>query len=68
MVAAVIALAACRGHEGITGGYGSEGVWGVVTMAVGMSNSSPTGVRVWVSMSAVLGTIKIEVHGVSGRH
>jgi Domain of unknown function (DUF5666) len=59
VVAAVIALAACRGHEEITGGYGSVGVSGVVTMAVGMSNSSPMGVRVSVSgtgMSAVLGT------------
>ena len=58
VVAAVIVLAACRGHEAITGGYGSEGVTGVVTMAVGMSNSSPQGVRVSVSgtgMSAVLG-------------
>lgn len=59
VVAAVIVLAACQGHEAITGGYGSQGVSGVVTMAVGMSNSSPMGVRVSVSgtgMSAVLGT------------
>jgi hypothetical protein len=59
VVAAVIALTGCRGHEAITGGYGSGGVAGVVTMAVGMSNSNPQGVRVAVSgtgMSAVLGT------------
>ncbi len=59
VVAAVFVLAGCQGHEAITGGYGSQGVTGVVTMAVGMSNSSPQGVRVSVSgtgMSAVLGT------------
>src|SRR5215467_13023287 len=58
VVAAVLALTACRGHEAISGGYGSQGVSGVVTMAVGMSNSSPQGVRISVSgtgMSAVLG-------------
>ncbi len=59
VVAAVLALTACRGHEAVTGGYGSQGVSGVVTMAVGMTNSSPQGVRVTVGgtgMSAVLGT------------
>ena len=59
VVAAVLVLTGCRGHEAITGGYGSGGVAGVVTMAVGMPNSSPLGVRVSVSgtgMSAVLGT------------
>src|SRR5438105_3885306 len=60
MVAAVLVLAACnRAHETVTGGYGDQGVSGVVTMAVGMSNRSPAGVRVQVSgtgMSAVLGT------------
>jgi hypothetical protein len=59
VVAAVLALAACRGHEAITGGYGAQGVSGVVTMAVGRSTSSPAGVRVTVGgtgMSAVLGT------------
>jgi uncharacterized protein DUF5666 len=59
MVAAVLVLAGCRGHEAITGGYGNQGVTGVVTMAAGMSNSSPAGVRVAVGgtgMSAVLGT------------
>jgi hypothetical protein len=58
------------GHEAITGGYGSQGVTGVVTMAVGMSKSGPMGVRVLVSgtgMSAVLGTRQI-TRGVSGRH
>jgi hypothetical protein len=53
----VLVLAACRGHEAITGGYGAEGVSGVVTMAAGMSNSSPAGVRVTVGgtgMSALL--------------
>ncbi len=57
-MAAVLILAACRGHEAITGGYGDHGVVGVVTMAAGMSNSSPAGVRVAVGatgMSAVLG-------------
>jgi hypothetical protein len=59
IVAAVLVLAACRDHETITGGYGVRGASGVVTMAVGMSNSSPAGVRVAVGgtgMSAVLGT------------
>jgi hypothetical protein len=59
MAAAVLVLAACSGHETITGGYGLQGVSGVVTMAVGMSNVSPAGVRVTVGgtgMSAVLGT------------
>ena len=37
-------LGRCRGHEAITGGYGIAGVQGVVTMAVGMSKKSPTGV------------------------
>ena len=46
LVGVVLVLAGCRGHEAITGGYGAEGVSGVVTMAVGMSNSSPAGVRV----------------------
>ncbi|HMC20546.1 MAG TPA: DUF5666 domain-containing protein [Thermoanaerobaculia bacterium] len=58
-MAAVLVLASCRDHETITGGYGVRGVSGVVTMAVGMSNSSPAGVRVGVGgtgMSAVLGT------------
>lgn len=58
MVAAVLVLTACRGHETITGGYGDLGVSGVVTMAAGMPNSSPSGVRVGVGgtgMSAVLG-------------
>ncbi len=58
VVAAVLVLAACRGHETITGGYGVQGVAGVVTMAAGMPNSSPAGVRVAVGgtgMSAVLG-------------
>jgi hypothetical protein len=59
IAAAVLVLVACRDHETITGGYGVQGVSGVVTMAVGMSNSSPAGVRVGVGgtgMSAVLGT------------
>ena len=58
VVAAVFVLAGCQGHEAITGGYGSTGVSGVVSMAAGMTNSSPQGVRVGVSgtgMSAVLG-------------
>jgi hypothetical protein len=58
MVAVVLALAGCQGHEAITGGYGDRGVTGVVTMAAGMSNNSPAGVRVAVGgtgMSAVLG-------------
>jgi hypothetical protein len=59
-VSAVIALAACQGHEAITRDRGDRGgVVGVVTMAAGMTNSSPAGVRVAVggtSMSAVLGT------------
>src|SRR5262249_15448576 len=49
VVAAVLALAGCRGHEAITGGYGSTGVSGVVSMAAGMTNNSPQGVRVAVS-------------------
>lgn len=59
VVAAVFVLAGCRGHEAVTGGYGSTGVTGVVSMAAGMTNSSPQGVRVEVrgtGMSAVLGT------------
>ena len=59
LVGVVLVLAACRGHEAITGGYGAEGVSGVVTMAAGMSNSSPAGVRVTVGgtgMSALLAT------------
>ncbi|HKB79928.1 MAG TPA: DUF5666 domain-containing protein [Thermoanaerobaculia bacterium] len=59
MVAAVLVLAGCHGHETITGGYGNAGVAGVVTMAAGMPNGSPAGVRVVVGgtgMSAVLGT------------
>jgi len=53
----VLVLAACRGHEAITGGYGADGVSGAVTMAAGMSNNSPAGVRVTVGgtgMSALL--------------
>ncbi len=59
IVAAVLVVAACRDHETPTGGYGVQGVSGVVTMAVGMSNSNPAGVRVTVrgtGMSALLGT------------
>lgn len=55
---AVILLAACQGHESVTGAYGSQMLSGVVTMAAGMANSSPAGVRVSVSgtgMSTVLG-------------
>lgn len=59
VVAAVLVLVGCQGHEAITGGYGSTGVSGVVSMAAGMANSSPQGVRVSITgtgMSAVLGT------------
>jgi uncharacterized protein DUF5666 len=58
VVAAVLALTGCRGHEAVTGGYGGTGVTGVVSMAAGMTNNSPQGVRVEVrgtGMSAVLG-------------
>ena len=59
VLSAVIVLGGCRGHESITGGYGDRVVVGEVTMAAGMTNNSPAGVRVGVSgtgMSAVLGT------------
>jgi hypothetical protein len=59
LLTVILALTACRGHEAITGSYGAEGVSGVVTMATGMSNSNPAGVRVTVGgtgMSAVLAT------------
>jgi hypothetical protein len=59
VLSAVIILGGCRGHESITGGYGDRVVVGEVTMAAGMTNNSPAGVRVGVGgtgMSAVLGT------------
>jgi hypothetical protein len=59
VVFTVIALGGCHGRESITGGYGEGAVVGQVTMAAGMINSSPAGVRVGVDgagMSAVLGT------------
>ena len=59
VLSAVIVLGGCRGHESITGGYGDRVVVGEVTMAAGMTNNSPAGVRVGVGgtgMSAVLGT------------
>jgi hypothetical protein len=59
VVSTVIALGGCHGRESITGGYGEGAVVGQVTMAAGMINSSPAGVRVAVDgagMSAVLGT------------
>jgi len=59
ILSAVIVLGGCRGHESMTGGYGDRVVVGEVTMAAGMTNSSPAGVRVGVGgtgMSAVLGT------------
>jgi hypothetical protein len=59
VVSALIVLGGCHGRESITGGYGEGAVVGQVTMAAGMINSSPAGVRVGVDgtgMSAVLGT------------
>ena len=59
VVSALIVLGGCHGRESITGGYGAGAVVGQVTMAAGMINSSPAGVRVGVDgtgMSAVLGT------------
>jgi len=57
--AAVILLAACRGHrETVTGDYGMGVVTGQVVMASGMANASPAGVRVAVGgtgMSVVVG-------------
>ena len=61
VLSAVIVLGGCRGHESITGGYGDRVVVGEVTMAAGMTNNSPAGVRVGVGgtgMSAVLGIIR----------
>ena len=57
--AAVVLLAACRGHrETVTGDYGMGVVTGQVVMASGMANASPAGVRVAVGgtgMSVVVG-------------
>ncbi len=59
IAATLVLLAACQGHEApVTGAYGSQMVSGVVTMAAGMPNGSPAGMRVAVGgtgMSAVLG-------------
>ena len=51
--AAVVLLAACRGHrETVTGDYGMGVVTGQVVMASGMANASPAGVRVAVVLLA----------------
>ena len=59
IVAAVVLLAACRGHrETVTGDYGSGVVSGQIVMASEMANASPAGVRVAVGgtgMSVVVG-------------
>lgn len=59
ILAAVVLLAACRGHrETVTGDYGTGVVSGQIVMASGMANASPAGVRVAVGgtgMSAVVG-------------
>jgi Cu/Ag efflux protein CusF len=59
IVAAMILVAACRGHrETVTGDYGMGVVSGQIVMASGMANASPVGVRVAVGgtgMSAVVG-------------
>lgn len=56
---ALLLLAACQRNEApVTGAYGSQMLSGVVTMAAGMPNGSPAGMRVAVGgtgMSAVLG-------------
>src|SRR5256885_13461930 len=41
----VVLLSACNGRESVTGGYGRGVVTGTVTMAAGVSNRSPAGVR-----------------------
>jgi hypothetical protein len=57
--AAVVLLAACRGHrETVTGEYGNGVVSGQIVMASEMANASPAGVRVAVGgtgMSVVVG-------------
>lgn len=57
--AAVVLLAACRGHrETVTGDYGMGVVSGQIVMASEMANASPAGVRVAVGgtgMSVVVG-------------
>jgi len=59
ILAAVVLLAACRGHrETVTGDYGMGVVSGQIVMASGMANASPVGVRVGVGgtgMSVVVG-------------
>jgi len=59
ILAAVVLLAACRGHrETVTGDYGMGVVSGQIVMASGMSNADPAGVRVAVGgtgMSVVVG-------------
>ncbi len=58
VVGVVALLSACNGRESVTGGYGSGVVTGKVTMAAGVSNSSPAGVRLSVAgtgVSRVLG-------------
>src|SRR6266542_2804082 len=59
ILAAVLLLAACRGHrETVTGDYGAGVVSGQIVMASGMANASPVGVRVGVGgtgMSVVVG-------------
>lgn len=57
--AAIVLLAACRGHrETVTGDYGMGVVSGQVVMASGVANANPAGVRVAVGgtgMSVVVG-------------
>ena len=59
ILAAVVLLAACRGHrETVTGDYGMGVVSGQIVMASGMANADPAGVRVAVGgtgMSVVVG-------------
>lgn len=53
VVAVVVLLGACNGRESVTGGYGSGVVTGKVTMAAGVSNSSPAGVRLSVAGTGI---------------
>lgn len=59
ILAAIVLLAACRGHrETVTGDYGMGVVSGQVVMASGVANANPAGVRVAVGgtgMSVVVG-------------
>src|SRR5436309_6976078 len=52
-IAVVVLLGACNGRESVTGGYGSGVVTGKVTMAAGLSNGSPAGVRLSVAGTGI---------------